>query len=72
MEDVIIQIFGDYAPIILAAMGLCAAIAAFLPAPGESSGPVYRALYAALNTLAVNVGKARNADDVAGQAKKQA
>lgn len=63
MEDLIMQFFGDYAPLVLSVMGVCAAVAALLPAPGEKTGKVYRAAYAALNLLAVNVGKARNADD---------
>ena len=73
MEDIIMQFFGDYAPLALAVIGVCAAVAALLPTPGEKSGKIYRALYAALNLLAVNVGKAKNADDAAAeQTKKQA
>ena len=72
MEQLISDMFGSYAGLVLSLMGVCAAVAALLPAPGEKSGAIYRAVYAAPNLLAVNVGKARNADDVAGQAKKQA
>lgn len=69
MEDIITRFFGDYAPLALAVMGVCAAVAALLPAPDEKSGKMYRALYAALNLLAVNVGKAANADDVKAREK---
>ena len=55
----------------MAAMGLCAAVCALLPAPTESSGSVYRVVYKILNWIAMNIGKAENADDAA-QAQKKA
>ena len=65
MEELITDLFGTYAGLVLSIMGVCAAVAALLPAPTEDSNVVYRALYKLLNVLAVNVGKAKNADDVA-------
>ena len=53
--------FGEYGELLLAIVGVCAAIAALLPAPKAESGKFYRAVYTALNFLAVNFGHARNA-----------
>ena len=64
MEEIVNSVFGSYAGLVLSLMGVCAAVAALLPAPGEDAGTFYRVLYKVLNLLAVNVGKARNADDV--------
>ena len=69
MEAFINDVFGSYAGLVLSIMGVCAAVAALLPAPAEDSNVVYRVLYKALNVLAANVGKAKNADDVAAQKK---
>ena len=55
----------------MAAMGLCAAVCALLPAPAEDSNVVYRVVYKILNWIAMNIGKAENADDAA-QAQKKA
>ena len=44
--------------------GVCSFIAAFLSAPSENSSKVYKLIYALVNWLALNVGKAKNADDV--------
>lgn len=71
MEDIIMQFFGDYAPLVLSIMGVCAAVCALLPAPTESSGIVYRVIYKILNWIGCNVKKAANADDAA-QAQKKA
>ena len=43
---------------------ICAAVAAVLPAPGENSGGVYRAAYRLIQWVALNLGKARNAQDM--------
>ena len=69
METFINDLFGTYAGLVLSIMGVCAAVAALLPAPTEDSNVVYRVLYKVLNVLAANVGKAKNADDVAAQKK---
>lgn len=69
MEELISELFGSYAGLVLAIMGVCAAVSALLPAPSEQSGAVYRVLYKLLNLLAVNVGRAKNADDAAQERK---
>ncbi|WP_294558281.1 hypothetical protein [uncultured Mailhella sp.] len=69
MEEMIMEVCGSYAGLVLSLMGVCAAVAALLPAPSEKSGAVYRVLYRLLNLLAVNVGRARNADDAAQEKK---
>lgn len=71
MEQLINDIFGSWAGVVLSAMGLCAAICTQLPAPSESSGKVYRVLYTVMNWIGCNVKKAANADDAA-QAQKKA
>ena len=65
MQELIMDLFGSYAGLVLSIMGVCAAVAALLPAPAEDSGLIYRVVYKALNLLAVNVGRAQNADDAA-------
>lgn len=65
MEELISEIFGTAAPVVLAAMGLCAAVCALLPAPTENSNVVYRVVYKILNWIGCNVKKAANADDTA-------
>ena len=61
--DTFIGQFGQYSELVLALIGVCAAVAALIPAPGEKSGPAYRIFYRILNTIAVNVRHARNAGD---------
>lgn len=70
MEELINELFGSYAGLILSVMGVCAAVAALLPAPSENSGTLYRVFYRVFNMLAVNVGKATNADDAAAKVAK--
>ena len=55
--------FGQYSELILALIGVCAAVAALIPAPGEQSGKAYQIFYRILNTLAANVKHAKNATD---------
>ena len=62
MDATLISQFGDYAELAFAVIGVCAAVAALLPAPGADSGVIYRAVYGLLNFLAVNFGHARNAN----------
>ena len=52
---------GGYGELALALIGVCAAIAALLPAPKDGDGKGYRALYQVLNLLAANVRHAKNA-----------
>ncbi|MBO4311655.1 MAG: hypothetical protein J5828_01495 [Desulfovibrionaceae bacterium] len=63
---------GNYGELVLALIGVCAAVAALLPAPGEKDGKVYRAIYTGLNFLAVNFGHARNATAPKAENKPQA
>ena len=46
-----------------AVSGVCAFICAFMPAPTEQSGMLYRIVYELLNWIGCNKGKAKNADD---------
>ncbi|HJD97259.1 hypothetical protein [Mailhella massiliensis] len=69
MEEIITEICGSYAGLVLSLMGVCAAVSALLPAPSAGSGVVYRTAYKLLNLLAVNVGRAKNADDAAQERK---
>lgn len=54
---------GDYGELILAIIGVCAALAAFVPAPKDGDSKAYRIFHSVLNTLAANVKHARNAPD---------
>ena len=58
--------FGEYwgAVILTIVCAVSAVIAAFTPAPTESSGKFYRAFYAVVNFFAVNMGRAKNADEI--------
>lgn len=47
--------------------GVCAFVCAFLPAPSEDSSRLYKVVYALLNWAGCNLGKAKNADDVAAK-----
>lgn len=69
MEEMITELFGSYAGLVLAIIGVCAAVSALLPAPTEDSNVVYRWVYKVLNWLAMNIGKAKNADDAAQEKK---
>lgn len=61
--DTFVAQFGQYSELVLALIGVCAAVAALIPAPGEQSGKAYQIFYRILNTLAANVRHARNASD---------
>ena len=70
LADLLNSQTGTLALIVTALGGLCALIAAFLPAPGEKSGRAYRVIYTVVNWIGCNVGKAQNADDVAARQRK--
>ena len=46
-----------------AAVTICAALAAVLPAPAEGGNVVYRAVYRLIQWIGFNLYKAKNADD---------
>lgn len=50
--------------------GVCAFVAAFLSAPSENSSKVYKVFYSLVNWCAMNIGKAKNADDVAAKTEQ--
>lgn len=60
--DALIHLCGEYGELVLAILGVFAAIATFIPAPKEDSSKFYRFIYTVLSWLACNVGKAKNAD----------
>ena len=70
LADLLNSQTGTLALIVTALGGLCALIAAFLPAPDEKSGRAYRVIYTVVNWIGCNVGKAQNADDVAARQRK--
>lgn len=59
--DLINSVFGSWAGIVLAVIGLFSAVAVILPPPTEKSGAVYRLTHKVLSWLACNVGQAKNA-----------
>ena len=69
ISQVFTELFGDYwGFIVLTIICTASAItAAFCPAPTEESSWFYKAIYKVINFFAVNVGKAKNADDVKAQ-----
>lgn len=70
LADLLNSQTGTLALIVTALGGLCALVAAFLPAPDEKSGRAYRAVYTVVNWIGCNVGKAANADDVVARQRK--
>jgi hypothetical protein len=48
-------------PYVAAVIAVCAAVATVLPHPAADAKGVYPALYSAVNYIAFNFGKARNA-----------
>lgn len=58
------QIAGNYWQYVLAVIGIASILAAFVPAPKEDASILYKALYRILQWCSVNVGKAKNANDV--------
>lgn len=49
--------------IIACLVAVCAAVAVLLPAPKEDSSTVYKAIYRVIQWVALNLGKAKNAQD---------
>lgn len=76
LSQLFVSVFGDYwGAVVISLLCTASAIAAaFMSAPTETSGSFYKVVYRFVNALAVNVGKAKNADDVppttATEAKK--
>lgn len=72
MEDFITTViswlpesWGIYiAAIISALVAVCALLCTFLSAPTDSSGTFYKGFYTAVQWIALNLGKAKNAQDV--------
>lgn len=58
-------LFGEYWGIVSLSIivSVSAILAAFMKAPDEKSGIIYKCLYKVINWFAANVGKAKNADD---------
>ena len=50
--------------------GICAFVCAFLDAPTAESSKLYKVVYSLLNWCAMNIGKAKNADDVAAKTEQ--
>ena len=72
ISQVFTELFGEYWGFIVLTI-ICtfsAIAAAFCPAPTEESSWFYKAIYKVINFFAVNVGKAKNADDVKEQTTK--
>lgn len=53
-------------------VAVCAALAATLKAPGENASVFWRVAYGLINLVAMNVGKAKNHDDVKAAEEKAA
>ena len=66
LSQLFVSVLGEYwgAVIISLLCTISAIAAAFMSAPTETSGTFYKLIYRFVNALAVNVGKAKNADDV--------
>ena len=60
IADVLSGWSGSYADLLFSVIGVAAALAALLPAPKEGQ-TCYRLLHAAVNFLAMNILRARNA-----------
>ena len=67
-------IFGDYWGVVSLSIivSVCAILAAFMKAPDENSGVIYKCIYKVINWFAANVGKAKNADDAKKLEQKEA
>lgn len=65
IQQYAIEFFGEYwGPVsVVLLCGICAAISTVMPAPSETSGSIYKYLYKTINTIGLNVFKAKNADE---------
>ncbi len=48
---------------VTAGVAFCAAITVVLPPPKENSGSIYKAVYRLIQWVALNLGRAKNAQD---------
>ena len=66
LSQLFVSVFGDYwGAVVISLLCTASAIAAaFMSAPTETSGAFYKVVYRFVNALAINVGKAKNADEV--------
>lgn len=60
LADLLAKWSGSYADLLFSLIGVAAALAALLPAPKEGQ-TAYRIFHAAVNFLAMNILRARNA-----------
>ena len=79
MEEVLNQLFAyvtglgeGWAVTAAVFVAVCSALAATLKAPGENASVLWRVAYGLINLIALNVGKARNHDDVKAAESKAA
>lgn len=65
ISQIFTELFGEYWGVVYVSLicTICAIAAAFCPAPTEESSWFYKAVYKVINFFAVNMGKAKNADD---------
>lgn len=64
----------DYLPesltgVVTLIISICAAISAFWSRPADDANKVVRIIYAVVNAIGFNMGKAANADDAAAKGK---
>lgn len=60
LVNMINDIFGSWAGVVLALIGIFAALATIIPAPSASSGWIYKGFHALVSWLACNFGQAKN------------
>lgn len=72
ISQIFMELFGEYWGVVAVSLicTVCAIVAAFCPAPTEESSWFYKTVYKVINFFAVNMGKAKNADDVKEQTTK--
>ena len=71
-SQIITDIFKEWAPFVLAVIGVFSAIATLVPAPGADSGRAYRVFYSVLSWTAMNFGYAKNTNVAQAASKKNA